>query len=109
MSPAQIGTYSSSDSVTIARALTTNNIQLSVSNAKSLGARIPVTTSLAEIASIASGLSLTNIKNSNTLQLASSVKSMDLNNMNSFQKAYITTIVNELKLINFLKSKISYI
>ena len=93
MSPAQIGSYSSSDSVVIAKALTSNNIQLSVSNTKSLASKIPVTQSLAEIASIASGISLNNIKNTNIAQLASSVRKMDLNNMNNFQKAYITTTV----------------
>lgn len=104
MSPFQIGSYSIIDSVIIAKALTKSNIKMSVSNTKSIGVKIPKTQSLAEIASIASGLSLTNIKNTDATRLASLVQNMDLANMNSFQKGYITTIVTSSKSVIAVKT-----
>jgi hypothetical protein len=93
MSPSQIGSFSPTDSVNIAKALSSNNIQLSPSNAKSIGAKIPTTQTLGGIASIASGLSLASIKQTDSLTLANSIQSIDLVNMNPFQKGYITTSV----------------
>ena len=93
MSPSQIGSFSPTDSVNIGKALTTNNIQLSLSKTKSIGAKIPTSQTLGGIASIASGLSLASIKKTDPLVLANSIQNIDLVNMNPFQKGYITTTV----------------
>lgn len=95
--PSQLGSFSESDSLLVAQALTSKGLKLSPTMAKSLGANIPLTSSVSSLASIASSIPLECFNNTSPDNLVSLVGSMDLDNMDPFRKGFIASQIASSK------------
>jgi len=114
--PNQIALLSANDVATIGRNATNalavaqslGSIQINPVLAKSLGANLPNNTNITSVASIASGLPLSIIKNAAPADLLTALPKMDLGNMNSFTKSFISAQIAKAndsnQIQNFLKA-----
>lgn len=93
LSMSALNNFSASDSVKIAKALSSGNQKMSKEMAKSLGANIPVSASVTEVLSIASSIPLECFNNTKPSDLVSSLEKMDTDNMDSFRKSFIANKV----------------
>lgn len=91
LTPAQLISFSSTDSLNIVNALSANRMSLTPSMAQSLADNLPANTPLDQCASIASQMSLTSFNVTSASTLVTLLPSMDLNNMNDFKKSFLVT------------------
>lgn len=93
MSPSQLSSFNSTNSLSVAKALNSNGQKLSSQMAMSLGKNIPANQPIDEIASIASAVPLSCFNNTNPNTLCNLISSMDIDNMSPFKKAFIVSKV----------------
>ncbi len=93
MSPIQLNSFNSTNSLSVAKALNSNGQKLSSQMAMSLGKNIPANQPIDEIASIASALPLSCFNNTNPNTLCNLISSMYTDNMCPFKKAFIVSKV----------------
>ena len=102
MSPTQLGAFSANDSLLIAAALANNNRTISKSLAASLGSNIPLNTSVLQVLAISSAIPLECFSSVNSSNLVNALNKMDLGNMDTFRKSFITSKVG-LKYFIFIR------
>jgi len=103
---ALLGT-NATNAISVAQALGSSGIQINPVLARSLAVNLPPTTNITTVASLASGLPLSILKNAVAADLLTALPKMDLGNMNPFTKSFISGQIakaNDSSTIqNFLK------
>ncbi len=93
LSPIDLGSFSISEAMSIANALSNSNRKVDSMMAKSLGVNIPANKSITNFLTIASAVPLECFSNSPAPDLIKGLAKMDLNNMDTFKKSYTTSQV----------------
>jgi len=95
-----MGNFSGSDSLDIAKALSTSNKKLDEESARSLGRNVPKTANAKDLLSLASSIPIECFNQTSASDLVNNLGKMDLDNMDSFRKTFIAK--------NVIKNKFSF-
>ena len=95
LTPTQLGSFSPTDSLKIAQALSSQSRQIDKATAQSIGANIPMSTSPIQVLAAASGIPMECFGNANATDLVKNLAKMDTANMDDFKKSFITSKVFE--------------
>ncbi len=93
LSLSQLNNFSSSDSLNIAKALSTKNKTIEKAMAESLAANVPTNAKVTDVFSIASSIPLECFNNTAPSDLVNILAKMDVSNMNGFRKSFIANKV----------------